>query len=332
MVALSRRDFLKYGLLATASLAFDWPRVTSNNLGRVTAPYLDVRLRPTPESRRLAWLRQDDIVTIERTILGPDSRQWHDTGCGYVSTAEIQPVEHRINNVLTEIPSGGIIGEVTVPFTDARRLPEPTSPRLYRLYYSSIYWIRAVAVVSGGEPYYQLFDERLGISYFARAADLRTIPESEYAPLNPRVTEKQLVVNLATQTLTAWEGAAQEFQALISAGRLYKPSDNASARSWTPTGQFQVERKRPSRHMGMGEAAGSAYELFGVPWVSYFHWQGFAFHGTWWHNDFGRPRSAGCINMRPSDARWVYRWSLPFPEPGKELTVASGTFVKIIED
>ncbi|HSM55100.1 MAG TPA: L,D-transpeptidase, partial [Candidatus Sulfomarinibacteraceae bacterium] len=34
-----------------------------------------------------------------------------------------------------------------------------------------------------------------------------------------------------------------------------------------------------------------------------------ALHGAYWHNDFGAPRSHGCVNMTPRDAEWVWYWS-----------------------
>ena len=42
---------------------------------------------------------------------------------------------------------------------------------------------------------------------------------------------------------------------------------------------------------------------------------GYAIHGAYWHDDFGRPRSHGCINLAPIDARYVFRWSLPDVPP-----------------
>jgi hypothetical protein len=39
--------------------------------------------------------------------------------------------------------------------------------------------------------------------------------------------------------------------------------------------------------------------------------QGVAIHSTFWHNDYGTPRSHGCVNTRPEDAKWVYRWTNP---------------------
>jgi lipoprotein-anchoring transpeptidase ErfK/SrfK len=65
--------------------------------------------------------------------------------------------------------------------------------------------------------------------------------------------------------------------------------------------------------MGNGELTSDpeAYELPGVPWVSYFHKTGVAFHGTYWHDNFGRMMSHGCVNMRPDEAKWLFRWTMP---------------------
>ena len=39
--------------------------------------------------------------------------------------------------------------------------------------------------------------------------------------------------------------------------------------------------------------------------------RGIAFHGTYWHNDYGAPRSHGCVNMLPEDAKSIAPWALP---------------------
>ena len=73
----------------------------------------------------------------------------------------------------------------------------------------------------------------------------------------------------------------------------------------------------------------NAYELPGVPWVSFFTTTGVAFHGTYWHNDFGRPKSHGCVNMRTEEARWLYRWTLPVVSPDQIRRIARGTPILI---
>ena len=42
----------------------------------------------------------------------------------------------------------------------------------------------------------------------------------------------------------------------------------------------------------------------------------YALHGAFWHNGFGRVRSHGCVNLGPSDARWLFMWTTPFLPEG----------------
>ena len=80
----------------------------------------------------------------------------------------------------------------------------------------------------------------------------------------------------------------------------------------TPPGSYKTFWKKPSRHMSsVAPAILGPYDLPGVPFVSYITLTGYAFHGVYWHNDFGRPRSHGCINLKPEEARWLFRWTQP---------------------
>jgi len=71
------------------------------------------------------------------------------------------------------------------------------------------------------------------------------------------------------------------------------------------------------------------YELPGVPWTSFFTETGVAFHGTYWHNNFGAPMSRGCINMRVEEAKWLFRWAWPAHEAEKISNRGLGTRVLI---
>jgi lipoprotein-anchoring transpeptidase ErfK/SrfK len=99
----------------------------------------------------------------------------------------------------------------------------------------------------------------------------------------------------------------------------------------TPKGRFYITKKTPLRHMGDGHLTPDleAYELPGVPWVSFFHSTGVAFHGTYWHCDFGRPKSHGCVNMRTEEAKWLYRWTTPAIEADEMLKAGHGTSVLV---
>jgi hypothetical protein len=68
----------------------------------------------------------------------------------------------------------------------------------------------------------------------------------------------------------------------------------------------------------------SNYELRDVPWIQYFA-AGYAIHGAYWHDVFGTPRSHGCINLAPIDARYVFFWTAPpVPDGWHGINVGSG--------
>jgi hypothetical protein len=39
--------------------------------------------------------------------------------------------------------------------------------------------------------------------------------------------------------------------------------------------------------------------------------EGIGFHAAFWHDNFGQPRSHGCINLAPKDALWLFDHTLP---------------------
>jgi hypothetical protein len=97
--------------------------------------------------------------------------------------------------------------------------------------------------------------------------------------------------------------------------------------------------KVPAKHMGnsyfSSETTGNLladvdnYVLPGVPWSSFFTTQGHAFHGTYWHENFGAPMSHGCINMRTEEANWVFRWVKPNHVSDAVANRGLGTVVEI---
>ncbi|KYF53088.1 hypothetical protein BE08_00505 [Sorangium cellulosum] len=51
-----------------------------------------------------------------------------------------------------------------------------------------------------------------------------------------------------------------------------------------------------------------------MPYTQYFH-EGYALHGAYWHDEFGKARSHGCINLAPADAAWLFEWTEPAVPP-----------------
>ena len=79
-----------------------------------------------------------------------------------------------------------------------------------------------------------------------------------------------------------------------------------------------------------GDELGDEFDLRDVPYVQYFT-EGYALHAAYWHDSFGRPRSHGCINLSPLDARWLFHWTdPPLPEGWHgAFSLREGTLIHI---
>jgi lipoprotein-anchoring transpeptidase ErfK/SrfK len=85
-----------------------------------------------------------------------------------------------------------------------------------------------------------------------------------------------------------------------------------------------IERGRnPESGVTMRRGSGG-FELRDVPWIQYFA-AGYALHGAYWHDVFGTPRSHGCINLAPIDARYVFFWTDPQLPAGWHGTNTNGS-------
>jgi lipoprotein-anchoring transpeptidase ErfK/SrfK len=114
-------------------------------------------------------------------------------------------------------------------------------------------------------------------------------------------------VDLASQTLLAYEGTRPVYAALVSTGRGPQGSETA-----TPVGVHRIWAKLATSTMSnLGdEEAESHYSIEDVPYVQFFA-KGVAIHGTFWHRSFGTPHSHGCVNITPVDARWLFEFTAP---------------------
>jgi len=83
-----------------------------------------------------------------------------------------------------------------------------------------------------------------------------------------------------------------------------------------------------------GGATGAGWDTMGIGWTSLFVGQGVAIHSTFWHNDFGTPKSHGCVNVLPDDAKWIFRWTTPIVQydPGDVTNnTYEGTRIEVVE-
>jgi len=124
---------------------------------------------------------------------------------------------------------------------------------------------------------------------------VKVLPELKQSP------SKKIVIDLSEQKLRAYDGDELFLETHVSTG--IKGTE-------TPKGEFKILRKTPSRYM-QGPLPGmtDSYDLPGVPWTMYFTWSGAAIHGAYWHNDFGKKHSHGCVNLPIAESQELYSWA-----------------------
>ncbi|MGD2158579.1 MAG: L,D-transpeptidase [Anaerolineales bacterium] len=308
-------------------------KTLNNQQGRVINERITVHTEPSFSSEIIRVYWRDSIIPITKATIGDSvpeyNRVWYqiDLG-GYAHSGNIQPVQTRLNLPTQSIPQGGTLAEVTVPYTDARWEPSYDSDIAYRFYYETTHWVIDIVYAEDNEPWYRILDDKWELTFYVLARHLRVIPKKELSTLSPGVPPqaKRIEVQTGQQIVVAYEWERPVFVAKTATGAKFSNGNFA-----TPPGRHTTFHKRPSRHMAAGNLAYNGYDLPGVPWVSYITKRGVAFHGTYWHNDYGRPRSHGCINLSPSAAKWIYLWTLPHvPYQEQRVYEDIGTSVDVI--
>jgi len=155
--------------------------------------------------------------------------------------------------------------------------------------------LSADSITRNGERY-RTDDDR----HIVRESALR-IAETVARPREVKDTDRWIHIRLSQQLLVAYQGDTPVFTTLMSSGR---------EGFETPTGIFRIQSKHVSTTMENTSMQDEAYSIEDVPWTMYFD-GGYALHAAFWHESFGRPRSHGCINLSPADARWLFQWTTP---------------------
>jgi len=123
---------------------------------------------------------------------------------------------------------------------------------------------------------------------------------SRLSPIDYPEEERWIRVDLSEQLTIAYENGRPIRGFVISSGLPGTP---------TVLGEYRIRTKVRAQTMSGGSGA-SYYNLPNVEWVQYFY-SDYGFHSTYWHSDFGQPKSRGCINMTDTDAKWLFDWAGP---------------------
>lgn len=356
----SRRSILK-GVISFggAMVFYPWLEVKaqtiqfpeSDKLGRVCTASVKIKTKPSINSEEVGILYEDDIVVWLREVVGEIpggmmSAKWIETPDGFIYAPSLQSVKNNENTILTELPitslGKGFWAEVTVPYVDLiLKNPAASAPWLKesihpRLYYSQIIWIDDLKTGDDGIKYYQV-NERYGYGdiFWANAKAFRPLTEKDLEPISPEIENKMVYIDVTPtrQYLTCLEDGREVYYCQISSGAKWNSSGQIE-KSWgTPPGIHRTWRKLISTHMA-GGTAGGGWDIPGVGWTVLFSVNGVAIHSTFWHNDYGTPRSHGCVNVKPEDAQWIFRWTFPVvaSDPG-DITIAmpGGTQIDVRE-
>jgi hypothetical protein len=336
---MNRREFLKssfVGLGAVALSPFESGSLLPlmvYGLGRIASASISVYKQPWDQSPIVYTRYRDEVINLYYEVNSEHGPTWNPTWYrvwgGYIHSRALQIVEDRPNLAVPSVRKPGQLAEVTTPFVQTMRYQGKGSwEPLYRLYFGSVHWVVDVIEGPDGGAWYRLQEPWGQLTYDVPAEAMRFILDEDLLPISPDVPaeDKWIEVSIARQELIAYEKDVVVFRTKVSTG--LNPPVPEGAIPWaTPLGKWNISSKMPTQHMGNGDLTSEveAYELVGVPWVCYFHVNGNATHGTYWHTNFGNPMSHGCINMRTEDSRWLFLWSTPVWSPGEREKTGYGT-------
>jgi lipoprotein-anchoring transpeptidase ErfK/SrfK len=302
--------------------------------GRVLVDY---RLDPSPKlgnDENGRYLTADTVIPLYEQVQGEPIGEhgnavWFRTDGGFIHSAWLQPVDNRANAIISvQNARLGVWAETTVPFATLHSQPNAQARVAYKAYYSSVY--RIVDAVFSNNAWWYKLSGGLRSPLYARAYAFRPFTPDELTPISPQVSHsyKRMEVILRGGYVRAFEQNKQVFEARCATG------DRNPTRT-TPIGQFRILSKHIAVQMSGAFGTRDAYDLPGVPFATFFTSSGVAFHGAYWHFDWGARRTHGCVNLSSSDARWVWRWTRPLAYPTTSGQFSSrnnlGTIVAVRE-
>lgn len=267
---------------------------------------------PVPEPPRLPlnpdnpWLEKGFFISLGQKVTEGDQSWWHTARGAYVEAEAAYEYDAK------DFAGVELGEEVTFPFGWAM----VEEAKVYELGEDG--GLKAVSTLPrrtfvnlseelelGGKTYMTTPGGQL-----LRKKDLR-LAEAQPMPEGIEPWERWIDVSLAKQMLVAYEGDRPVYVTLVSTGRKGTKDEPFD----TPPGRYRIRSKHVSTTMDGNSASDGNYSIQDVPWAMFFEGS-YALHGAFWHDGFGRVRSHGCVNLGPSDARWIFMWSTPFLPEG----------------
>ena len=295
-------------------------------------PALDA-MRDRVTDQDIPWFLKDGKVVpnLSGKVKTPDAVKIdefaHHNGVAFVESFLWEGRRYNVSTDLRVLPAdrfrpirgsdfhGWVIGEdIDFPFALVRK----KGARKYRLEgkrlvaAGELEWRTAVKLtgkqkMEGSHLYYETAD-----GFYVDDRSAGRVDPAKKMPAWGKNGEKWIDVNITKQVLVAYEGTKPVYATLVSSGEagLGDPDTTKS----TKRGIFRIHTKYISVTMD-SNVVGEEFELRDVPYVQYFE-NGYALHGAYWHDMFGTPKSHGCVNLSPEDARRLFFWTEPQIPPG----------------
>lgn len=271
----------------------------------------EISLKDTVESEGIVARRMAKgfAIAIDRTFAWA-GRTWHRTTMGLVAPADSVGMVKASDFKGVELTGDwqlpvafAMVANAGVYESKDKKSFKGTKDKLKRQ--SAIRLLAPTAagfeeVKQGGLTWLPTADGR-----WVRAMDVVKV-EKVAPPPDLKPGEKWVDVSIKGQWLVAYEGEKPVFTTLVSTGR---DGTNEKGRFATVQGSYRVREKHVAATMD-GDTSGELYSIEDVPYIQYFH-TSYAVHGAFWHADFGRVRSHGCVNMSPLDAKRMFFWTEP---------------------
>ena len=199
--------------------------------------------------------------------------------------------------------------DVTLPFAfvhtkNAKRLAEENGKLVPG---EELEWRSAVSILGKQRLQHGRAYEQIEGGDWLPIDQMSRVDPAKKMPAWANQGEKWIDINVTRQTLVAYEGTTPVYATLVSTGEA--GLDDPKTTKSTTRGIFRIHTKYLTATMD-SKTVGEEFELRDVPYVQYFH-EGYALHGAYWHDVFGQPKSHGCINLAPEDARRLFFWTEP---------------------
>lgn len=275
----------------------------------------------------LRILRPGYYVSLDRTFERDGETYWRTQQNGFIPAKPLRrkPWSDFQGQELSAVGWGLPVAVTRSEATTIYRVNDRGKLRATRDRLARRTWVPVRARRQVGDHVYLVLED----AKLLRETDVSIIAAAE-PPAEVGEGERWIDVDLSHQVLVAYEGKQARYVTLISTGRSKAPSPDLDYR--TPRGLYRIRSKDLTSTMDDDTPGASPYSLEDVPYVMYFK-GAYAFHSAFWHDRFGRPRSHGCINLAPQDAKWLYTWAGPdLPEiwhGGSATEENPGTWVYI---